>query len=406
MDFNYLRRRSLFDNSDGDAIGNYSRFEMPDYESPSLEQPRDDESRFSRLYDAINRQQSGPAQSAYKQYLESMPDREQFKPGKGRKIAALLGGLGEAFLSHSPSRSIATARDIMDRPYNTAVENFRMKEGRYKTAAELEEKDNSNKIKTIRDIMEDEARTAREKREQEVATARIEDFKSRARQREQPKFNFFNDSTTGTHKAAAYNPQTKQFETQEIGKVGPTADEQIEIEGKKAGARFRATKKDRMDIAAAGAANRERLQDKRFNNIKDLLEWKQNNIKDYKAEVDTNSGTVKFVNKKDPTDVVDSGIEHGKLSDKEKADLGLKNAKELEADRQKNRKELKQTPGPDVRTTTETEVDGNKKKTVSSKESTAPKTDDKVLMIDPSGKPYRVDPKEVEEAIKHGWKRK
>lgn len=55
-------------------------------------------------------------------YMESMPEREQYKPSFGKKMLATLIGA----LSGDPSRAYATARHEVERPYTEAVQEWKM----------------------------------------------------------------------------------------------------------------------------------------------------------------------------------------------------------------------------------------------------------------------------------------
>jgi hypothetical protein len=76
--------------------------------------------RFKMMTDT-----SGPAQEAYKKYIDTMPSRQDYAPGKMRSFAAALVGGAEGY--KNPSKGVLAAEGIRDMPYEKAMSDFTAK---------------------------------------------------------------------------------------------------------------------------------------------------------------------------------------------------------------------------------------------------------------------------------------
>lgn len=120
-----LRLRDMFGNQPvfGGQVNREPLFQVPEITIPTS--PPETPKRTT------------PFMDQYRQSLLNAPRREDYQTGKIGKILALAAGtLGGA--TEGASRGIALGRDILDRPYNRAVEDYGMKLGRFKELADLE----------------------------------------------------------------------------------------------------------------------------------------------------------------------------------------------------------------------------------------------------------------------------
>lgn len=79
-----------------------------------------------------------PDIQAYKDYLKTEPNRDNYKTGKVGKILAALAGFSEGYKTGSPGAAYATTKGILDRPYEEDLARHDRKGGKLKNLAEME----------------------------------------------------------------------------------------------------------------------------------------------------------------------------------------------------------------------------------------------------------------------------
>jgi len=89
----------------------------------------------------------GPAIEAYRQHLEALPNREDYKPGWMTRIAAALSGASAGF--KDPSSGVATARDVNEGNYASAVRDYANKGMGLKERAGMEQEELDSKIRAL-----------------------------------------------------------------------------------------------------------------------------------------------------------------------------------------------------------------------------------------------------------------
>jgi hypothetical protein len=395
----YLRRRSLFQPSP--EIGMH--LNVPDImrgdnssrtsEVDDTPDTQDDRSYgIGDVYNKLLAADTPPAQKKYKDFLDSnAPRREDFKPNKISKIGAILAGISEGE-AHGGAAGYKASSDILDSPFNEAVSDYKFQGDRLAKAADIEEKDVSNRVKTYRDILQDVASERRDKENHRLNDARILDFQSRAKDRAETAksrgWNFFNDETTGKRSAVRPNG-TGSFDRLDLGGSVLSPTQKVDLAGKEAGAKSNATLANDLKIISARGEETRKSTAARFKNVQELVDYKKN--KPNYSQVVDDKGDIVLIDKSGNNDHIYTGIATGKLSDTDKAALGLKNAKNLKAS----------PSAPTQKTTTTTVSEDGKTKTT--KTNTGEATS-KVKMIDPDGNEFMVDPKEVDEALTHKWK--
>lgn len=391
----YLRRVNLFSNPTPRPS---FKFQFPDMQPDNVDdntpiskqrKPLD----MSEMYKSIMDQEAGPAQQRYSKFLdEETPNRENFKPSKMNRLAAMLTGISEG-ISHGAGSGARTAREMLDEPFQGAMDEYKLKADKFAKGAELEERNVGNRVKTLWDTLRYNQELNREEANAPLRDAQTKYYAGRANELGKPKLlNSFTDTGSGTRRGVfSSSTSPKGFDILDLGKAGPSTQEQIDLAGKKAGAASNATLPGRLEVVREGAKQRRITQSEKFSSIEKLNEWKKNN--QHMVPFKQPGGNLMFIDPNDPYNPIDTGIESGKYTDKQIEDL-----------RQRHRIDLKTTPAPSTKKTTTTTIEGNKKVSTSETSGSAP-TGKKVRMIDPNGQPWEIDESEVDEAISHGYKK-
>jgi len=382
LDTPFRLRRSLFEPQTSGINPRSLSFDDQQQE----QEPREDYG-LADVYSRLANAEPGPAQKRYRDFLENeMPTREQYKPSKTARLAAILGGVGEG-IQNGAGRGLEVTNRMMDSGYNDAVNDFKMGADRFGKSAELEEKDINNRVKTYRDIIQDQIAQREDARKSRLTDAQIGNYQSLAKDRESQQatrgWNYFTDQNAGGSRYGVRVGPSGQLEKVNAGQASPTLEDIGNVEGAKEKARY----PFQANLARIrGDETRKNIQE-RFKQATDLIKFKNDNP-NYKAQT-LSDGSIVFVNPKDPRDMIITGLSSGKLGDKEKADLGLEVTKKKE-DIKANTTTVKTTEEKGGKTTTTTKKEVGKR----------------VRMIDPDGKEWNVDESEVAEAEKNHWKRK
>lgn len=398
----YFRRRNLLSPFGNSGFTPSFQFQFPDPadmdNQSSPPPPRSVD--MSDLYGKLMGMEAGPAQQKYRQFLdEQTPNRDDYKPTKMNRLAAMLTGVSEG-IARGGATGYGAARRVLEEPYSRAVADYNTKGDKLSKAAELEEKNIGNRVKVLWDTLRYNQDANRLDEAKRLNDARIKDYDARAAERGKPKLmNSYTDPSSGIRRGVfsdSANPQG--FRIMDLGKGGFTPEEQVTLAGKKAGAESTATLPGRITVARVQGEERRNTQKQRFESIQKLNEWKKNNA-NYSLFPQP-GGNVIAINKTDPSDSWDTGIDSGKWTDQQKNE---------------GAKEVKKTPSgvaPTTRTT-KTTVKGDER---TSTTTVTPGASGKVRLATPGGKAmtingvtateFMLDPSEVDEALKHGWTRK
>jgi hypothetical protein len=148
-----LRRRSIF-GLDPNPVGPKPYNIQFDTAPPAPQQPED---RMMGAYGKILDAGPGPATKRYKDFLDQeTPDRANYSPTKTQRLAAILTGINANFSRHGNGKGAEVTQNMLEDPFNRAMSEYKIKAGRYKEAADVEEKDIANRVKTYRDIIQDQ----------------------------------------------------------------------------------------------------------------------------------------------------------------------------------------------------------------------------------------------------------
>jgi hypothetical protein len=361
MAFPLYRMRGLFDNpqvSQDNGVGiRPTGFQFPNQPNPD----NDMQNQLASAYDRTMNNPVGQNQQAYKDFLSSEPQRSDYQPNKAAKIAAILGGISTG-IKNGPGAGVATADAIRNKGYDEAQNDWMNKGKRLKEASDVEEKDINNRVKSFRDEEEFIRNTAKDE-----ATANYQAGLLGARNRA-------NDIAAQTAASRGWTTQKDAnsghvymvrpsgnglFDKLDLGQIGQTPDQVVNQAGKRAEAVAKAQEPYKeQEINARGEQTRQNIA-ARFKNQKDLITFKQD-YPDWKYKTDDKGNIIAF-NPKDPyAEPVNTGVNSGKLSDTDKANLGLAIAKSKEDQRQSNREKLQNTPTTKESTST---VSGNTRTT-------------------------------------------
>jgi len=169
------------------------------FDSPDLFQPIAPEDQygyqrpkpsdeFSRRFGMMAEQQ-GPAQSAYRDFLQTQPTREGSQPGKLDRFAAILGGATAGL--KDPAKGVATAQYFRDRKYNENLEDFKLRGAGMKERAEEERQGMTSKRTIMNDIYKQMLDEKKYKSEEELRNAQIRNYDSQSAERERPQASDF-----------------------------------------------------------------------------------------------------------------------------------------------------------------------------------------------------------------------
>lgn len=418
MDFNYLKRLSLFDQ----PVPSTGRYDNPfDFQQAAKTQQQDINdptqdptnpsqqpdllqeapttqgmSKFSRTYADLADEKGGPAYQKYTDFLNSQnPSREdpKLQPGKMQKLSAMLVGMGEGE-QHGGAAGVKSANSILDDKYNQAMEDYKLQSDKLATSAGIEEKDMGRRVGILKDIIaqqHNDAVVAESRREHDLVHSDAMARNARLGFTYQKN----TDPTTGKTTVTRLGPDGKTT-TFDIGIGALTPGQKSDQAVSTAKNVALATEPIKTRIAAAGIAARgdqaRKTAADKFENIQELLQWKQDNgigskyIGRYNAD-----GKLYFVNNQDPSDVVLAPNSMSKLS---------------EADKQKAKIEYKAAPGPTPAGSTTTIKRDRDGRPIEVVKTPNPAVAAKVDVIGPNGETGKMDAKEFEEAQKHGWKKK
>lgn len=107
-------------------------------------------SRFADAYKAANDLPTGPNNKAYGEFLnKGVPNRDDYKPGKLNRLAAILGGASAGY-KQGPAMGAKFANDMLDSKYNEALAQNDMQGKRLQQGAALEDKETGRKASFAR----------------------------------------------------------------------------------------------------------------------------------------------------------------------------------------------------------------------------------------------------------------
>ena len=169
-------------------------FDSPDLFQPIAPKDRWDNptpkpsDEFSRRFGMMAEQQ-GPAQSAYRDFLQTQPTREGSQPGKWDRLAAIIGGSTAGL--KDPAKGIATAQYFRDRKYNESLEDFKLRGAGLKERAEEERQGMTSKRTIMNDIYKQMLDEKKARGEQDLRDAQIRNYDSQSKEREAPQASDF-----------------------------------------------------------------------------------------------------------------------------------------------------------------------------------------------------------------------
>ncbi len=412
-DFNsYRRKRNIFSSPDVTPSFGGNLFEGIPPAAPinnNTASPNSLENNdFTSLYKQITSQPEGKAQARYRGFLESdLPTKDKFKPGVTDRIAAILSGLSTG-ISKGAGEGYQTARGILDRPYEEATARYKLQGGRLGEAARIEQENELNRVKLVRDMLESSDRQRESERKSRETTGRIANWESTAKTRAETAartgFHFNVNASTGNMEAFRPNPQALGgLDKLDFGKAGQSSGERILERGQRVGAEEKARQPFAIGRIKATGEEARKTEEARQTGRIALRDWEAKNPTFVLTADD--QGNVYGVNRRDPTDIRVTGID--KVSPEEAIQLRTKAQKELIEERKKASIEVKKTPGvtPAVTPTTTTRTreitPEGKEVTTTTRAATESNT---IQMKHPTtGKVGPVAKKDVEAAKKAGY---
>lgn len=389
MDLQFMRNRSLFDPPPPDAMfGSSPGIDISQQGQPV--DPRMDPSQIQpqapkrpSFADAYNEAQglpSGPASKAYKDFLATdMPQRDSFPVDKTQRLAAILAG-GSEGIRHGGAAGVAAASNILDDPYNQAVQDFKLKADKLGTAATQEEKDNTNKTTFYRNFNSDQ-------NTQDRILANDARYSADRQSRE--------DIAAGKLDVSNRRADTAEKRAEIAAKLAEDKGATIQYDKDSGKSFILHTSGKQTPIEANIFNNQDMERMKQAGRLQVVGAQGSNQLRDIEAQGNNQ------LNLEGKRQIGREGLETTK---------GI-NKTNLENTRSVHRIDLKKTPPgtankPGSTKTTEIKGGGLFGGPKIKVETTTPNQPGaKVTMTNPvDGKPYKIDPSEVEEAKQHGWK--
>jgi len=192
---------------------------------------------FSDRYRQIS---INPEADRFKQLVESAPKREDFAPNNFDRVGSMMSGFAAGW--RNPSEGVGLARNILDRPYNEAMEEHQGQLSNVGTLANLEDSRIKRELEGLtleRGFESDADRFEEDKRRFGIDTA-IRNRQLNIQEQGLINQGWVKYDVAETGEAKMYNPQTG--ETRTLGKTGFTPEEaskrDIDDFSKKEGIRF------------------------------------------------------------------------------------------------------------------------------------------------------------------------
>lgn len=240
--------------------------------------------------------QEGPMMERYRQFLESgIPNRQDFAPGKMDRLGAILSGVSSGARG---GPGFETARNQLERPYNQALMDREMRGKELSEGAKLEY-DRSN----------------------EGYNRFLEERKVKTGER--------NAESLALNSSSLSNTRDRRLDLQELIASGKATDEdkqeykmlQIAAQGENQLAVAGAQGDEARKTENTRQGGRVQLENVRQENRQKILDFKQSNPT-HKI-VPTKGGNYYAINPNDPTDIQDTGVKTGTLTEEDKAEFGL-----------------------------------------------------------------------------------
>lgn len=111
-----------------------------------IQEPQSDAERY---FDEMDRIQNtvGPGIQRYREALNQVPNRADYKPGVFTRIAAALSGFGAGV--RDPGAGIAVARSINEQPFHNAMTDYSDRLDTLKAGADIEQEETNSKLKYL-----------------------------------------------------------------------------------------------------------------------------------------------------------------------------------------------------------------------------------------------------------------
>jgi len=358
---------------------------------------------MSDVYRKIMDWEAGPEQQKYRQFLqEETPRREDYQPTKMGRLAAMLTGFGEGVQRGGASGAQA-AQAALEAPYRSAMDTYRLKGEKLAKAAELEEKNVGNRVKTAWDVLRAQSEDEKLKAGEPLRQAQTQYYQARATDLGGPKAvgSPYINPITGIGSITVKDPTSPGgFKTVDLGQRGPTGAETAAQAGAVAGSQAKARLPSEQALEGTRQANRVALEGVQFKNRQDLKVFEQQHP-NY-TRIEAPGADVQFV---DPS---------GNLPT---VHTGIASTAETPAQKEERAKRVKIAPGAPQTVISETRVspEGDEKRTVTQRNPKA-KTSNVIIngqeyppgtveMVK-DGKSFPVNPAEVAQAEAAGFKRK
>lgn len=210
--YNTKKRFSKVDFGADDALAGHTAVTSNVSDRPEGQ----DTNPFGDAYGRIMKEEPGPQHKAYLDTLNNPPNKDDYKPSKGRKLAAIIAGL-----SGDPN----AGRGVMDANFNDANDEYQERLKRLKEGADVENADTTQKRQLYAKIIDDEKSRRALAERHDVDQSTIAANNARAKSLAGPRFGP-GWNADGTHKQVIMDGNSPDgYRIGDFGRVGPTAEE-------------------------------------------------------------------------------------------------------------------------------------------------------------------------------------
>lgn len=236
--------------------------------------------------------QSSPIYDAYRKAISQAPTPDQYDPSIWRRIGAAAAGAGAGLATKNPLLGMNVAENVVNQPYNRALQNWEARTGKLKLAADEERQTQQGRFNQWKDTQKIGLDMTEQQRKVLDTLSNVERRNSQnsvdAARIKQINFDMQNPgidlqkNDDGT--LVAINKKTGAV-VKDYGKVNMSAQE---VEQMKAGYQLR----NQLANTAAQGQNQQNLENTRFGHEQALEDQREKNRETLKAVPDPRQGGI------------------------------------------------------------------------------------------------------------------
>lgn len=327
MNLNFLRQRNRFqqdpvpgfdipsedEQNFDDIYGEAENDEQPPLVDEGLPE------QFSRLFQAARDVPPGQAEERYTKFQNE--PQPTFKPTKLNRLAAILGGASEGGL-RGAGAGVRTAHDILEAPYNRAIQAHKLRGSQLKEGAEIESRNLGRAASIARQATTAANAQATLKQRQDYHNRLFAKWDSddKARASRAPGVHWEVSKESGNIMGFKLGADGK-MEVFSGPKVGQNLTEAQQAKLEDFISQEEVRQPNRLAVVAAQGEEQRKNETKRQEGRMAIRKFMQDN-KDFQFK-EVAGGNYMAFDPTDPSNVIDTGIKSGTLTDADKIELGI-----------------------------------------------------------------------------------